>query len=93
VQAVFQEVVQGASDAPESDDAAALGRLLYVVHLAVLLWWLLDKSEGQKTTRRLMAMLGRVLPMAALTLRLDQARKLVRAADVLCLEGLFGEEA
>ena len=32
------------SDAPKQPLAAALGRLLYLVHLAVLLWWLLDKS-------------------------------------------------
>ncbi|MGH7529546.1 MAG: TetR/AcrR family transcriptional regulator [Gemmatimonadales bacterium] len=91
VQTVFHEAVQGASDAPEPDDTAALGRLLYIVHLAVILWWLLDKSEGQRTTTRLIAMLERVLPITALPLRLEHARKFIRAADVLCREGLFGE--
>ena len=37
------------------DLAAALGRLLYLVHLAVLLWWLLDKSPRQRATTGLAA--------------------------------------
>jgi len=91
VQAVFEEAVQGATDAPGPGDAAALGRLLYLLHLAVILWWLLDKSPEQRATRELIAMLERMLPIASLTLKLESARALVRAADVLCREGLFGE--
>src|SRR5262245_62018809 len=50
VQSVFHDAVHGASDAPGAEDAAALGRLLYVLHLVVILWWLLDKSAGQRAT-------------------------------------------
>jgi AcrR family transcriptional regulator len=92
VQAVFHQAVLGASDAPEAEDAAALGRLLYVVHLSVILWWLLDKSPKQRATTELMAMIERLLPVASLALRLGPARAFVRAADVLCREGLFGED-
>jgi AcrR family transcriptional regulator len=92
VQAVFEEAVVGASDAPKPEDAAALGRVLYVVHLAVILWWLLDKSPRQRATSQLLALLERLLPTAALALRLKPARALVRAADVLCRKGLFGDE-
>ena len=42
VQQVFEQAVVGSSDAPKQQMAAALGRLLYLIHLAVLLWWLLD---------------------------------------------------
>src|SRR5689334_1437634 len=41
VQGVFVQAVVGASDAPRGETAPALGRLLYLLHLAVLLWWLL----------------------------------------------------
>jgi AcrR family transcriptional regulator len=92
VQAVFVEAVRGASDAPAPEDAAALGRLLYVVHLAVILWWLFDKTPRQRATRDLLALLEGGLPMAALALRLDPARNFVRAADILCREGLFGDD-
>ena len=42
--------------------AEALGRLLYLVHLAVLLWWLLDKSPQQRATAALVALAQHVLP-------------------------------
>ena len=44
------------SDAPKQPLAAALGRLLYLVHLAVLLWWLLDKSSNQRATAALVSL-------------------------------------
>ena len=46
VERVFQDAVIGATDAPRPPLGAALGRLLYLVHLATILWWLLDKSPG-----------------------------------------------
>jgi AcrR family transcriptional regulator len=92
VQTVFREAVLGASDAPEPEDAAALGRLLYVAHLTVTLWWLLDKSPRQRATKELVAILERTLPAAAFALRFERARAWVRTADALCREGLFGEE-
>src|SRR5207244_1363240 len=39
VQAVFGEAVAGATDAPDPELGAALGRLLYLLQLAVILWW------------------------------------------------------
>src|SRR5262249_51228714 len=42
VQTVFHEAVAGASDAPRAEVVAPLGRLLYLAHLGVILWWLLD---------------------------------------------------
>src|SRR5690349_16352458 len=44
VQRVFEEAVTQATDAPKPPLAGAVGRLLYLIHLAVLLWWLLDKT-------------------------------------------------
>ena len=50
VQRVFEEAVVGVERCAETAAAEALGRLLYLVHLAVLLWWLLDKSANQRAT-------------------------------------------
>ena len=36
---------------PKPPLATAIGRLLYLVHLAVLLWWLLDRSPKQRANR------------------------------------------
>lgn len=93
VQEVFEEAVRGATDAPGPADAAALGRLLYLVQLAVLLWWLLDRSPRQRATRRWLELLDRAVPVVALALRLAPARKVVRELDALVREGLSGDAA
>jgi AcrR family transcriptional regulator len=90
VQHVFEEAVIGAADAPQQPLAAALGRLLYLVHLAVLLWWLLDKSSHQRATAALLSLTQRLLPSAALTLRVPPIRRFVVSVDELIREALFG---
>ena len=90
VQQVFEDAVTGASDAPPAPLAGALGRLLYLLHLAVLLWWLLDKTVNQRATVSFVSLTGRLLPSAALTLRLPPIRRFVLDVDALIREGLFG---
>jgi len=93
VQGVFERAVVGASDAPKAPAAAALGRLLYLVHLAVLLWWLLDKTPRQRATVALVALTKQLLPSAVLALRLPPVRRFVTSFDELIREALFGETA
>ena len=91
VQGAFENAVNGASDAPKAPLAAALGRLLYLVHLAVLLWWLLDKSAKQRATRGLVTLTDQILPSAALTLRLPPIRRFVLTIDQLIADALIGK--
>jgi AcrR family transcriptional regulator len=91
VQKVFQDAVVGAADAPTRKLAEPLGRLLYLVHLGVILWWLLDKSPRQRATNALVSLLKQVLPSAALTLRLPPIRRFVQSADALFREALFDD--
>ena len=91
VHEVFNDAVAGATDAPRPEVAAALGRLLYLVHLAIILWWLLDKSPKQRATTSLMALVRRALPACALTLRLPRAHAFVVAGDKLFREALFDD--
>ena len=93
VQRVFEDAVVGSTDAPKAPLAEALGRLLYLVHLAVLLWWLLDKSPQQRATVALVSWTRQLLPSAALTLRLPPIRRSLAAMDELIHEGLFGSPA
>jgi len=93
VQGAFVAAVTGATDAPRGALGPALGRLLYLVHLAVLLWWLLDRSAKQRATEALLALLGRALRLAAPALRVPGVGGLVIAADRLVREALFGEPA
>jgi AcrR family transcriptional regulator len=90
VQQVFEEAVVGSSDAPKQPLSEALGRLLYLVHLAVLLWWLLEKSSNQRATAALVSLMQRLLPSAALTLRVPSVRGFVISVDGLVREALFG---
>jgi AcrR family transcriptional regulator len=91
VQRIYQEAVVGASDAPRDEVAAALGRLLYLVHLAIILWWLLDKSPHQRATDALVQLMTKALPPAAMTLRLPKVGAFVLAGDRLFQEALVGE--
>ncbi len=89
VQAVFDRAVIGATDAPRPQLAGALGRLLYLLHLAVLLWWLLDKSPRQRATTGLVMLIERAMPSAVLALRFPPVVKILRTGDDLFREALF----
>jgi AcrR family transcriptional regulator len=91
VQHVFETAVEGSTDAPKPPLADALARLLYLAHLAVLLWWLLDKTPKQRATVALVALTKRLLPSAALALRLPYIRGFVLSMDQLMREALFGD--
>ena len=91
VQGVFEDAVAGATDAPADSIARPVGRLLYMVHLAVLLWWLLDKSAKQRATAALIVLIQQILPSIALTLRLPPVRRFVLSADELLRDALFRE--
>ena len=93
VQQVFEDAVEGATDAPKAPVAGALGRLLYLLHLAMLLWWLIDKTPRQRATAALVALTEQMLPPAALTLRLPPIRRFVLTMDELIREGLIGNPA
>jgi AcrR family transcriptional regulator len=91
VQRVFELAVSEATDSPGAPLAPALGRLLYLVHLAVLLWWLLDRSAHQRATAALVGLARQILPSAALTLRLSPVRRLLVSGDALFREAMLGE--
>ena len=89
----FEAAVADASDAPPPSVAASLGRLLYLAHLGVLLWWLLDKSPKQRATTALVLLTQQMLPSAALSLRLPSIRRFVVSSDELVREALFGAQS
>jgi AcrR family transcriptional regulator len=91
VQGVFARAVLEAKNRPSGASAEALGRVLYLLHLAIILWWLLDKSPAQRATDGLLALLGTASPVAALALRLPPTRGLVVSADALFRDALFNE--
>lgn len=91
VQTAFEAVVVDATDAPAQSLARPLGRLLYLAHLGVILWWLLDRSPRQRVTNGVMELIRQMLPSIALSLHLRPIKSFVRSADALFREGLLGE--
>jgi AcrR family transcriptional regulator len=89
VQGVFVAAVVGATDPPRGELGPALGRLLYLVHLAILLFWLLDRSPDQRSTQAVLGLMQRVLRLAAPALRVPGVPGLVIAVDALVRDGLF----
>jgi hypothetical protein len=59
------------------------------VHLAVLLWWLLDKSAKQRATGTLVALTAQILPSASVALRLPPVRRFVLSMDALVQDALI----
>lgn len=90
VQEVFVRAVAGATDAPKGAAASALGHVLYLAHLGVLLWWLLDRSTRQRATTALVDLMAQLLPSIALALRLPAVRAFVVRFDALMREALVG---
>lgn len=92
VEGVFRTAVSEATDAASlKSDAEALGRILYALHLAIILFWLLDKSHHQRATATLISSLERASPMLSLAFRFQPARNWLRLFDTLFREGLLGE--
>ena len=88
VRRLFVEAVDKAADAP-GEISASVGRVLYLAHLAILLFWLLDRSRQQHATRAVLALVKQALPACALALRLRGVRRFVVAIDKLTEEALF----
>ncbi|HYN10947.1 MAG TPA: TetR/AcrR family transcriptional regulator [Vicinamibacterales bacterium] len=92
IQTAFERAVTGASDAPPRTLAEAVGRLLYLLHLGIILWWLLDRSRRQRATTALVELFRQILPSAALALHLRPVRSFVQSTDGLFIEGLLGTQ-
>lgn len=89
VQTVFESAVVNATDAPRQKLGEAMGRLLYLFQLGVILWWLLDRTPDQRATKALVMLFRKLLPSAALALRLSPVRSFVASSDVLLREALL----
>jgi AcrR family transcriptional regulator len=84
VSAMFLAVVRGATDAPRQRQARDLATVLYGAHLALLLFWLYDRSPNQRATEELLALTCDVLSIARRLLRLPPVAKvLARLARVI----------
>lgn len=93
VQRVFRDAVVGATDAPGRELAEVLARLLYLVHLCIVLWWLMDRSPGQRGTEGLVALVARSLPTVGILLYLKGLRSFAISFDRLFQDWLGNRRA
>jgi AcrR family transcriptional regulator len=84
VSAMFLEIVRGATDAPRERVARDLATVLYGAHLALILFWLYDRTPRQRATEELLSLTCDALGIARRFLRLPPlARALGRLARVV----------
>jgi AcrR family transcriptional regulator len=84
---VFQEVVDGSTNAIPADLKRQLPELLWLAYMGLTLFWVYDDSEGQAKSRALAKgtskLFGTVLPLARLPFArtpLNQLLELIRSA-------------
>ncbi len=89
---VFHTVITGASDAPRQRQAVELATVLYAAHLLLVLFWLQDRTPGQRSTEDIIRLsrhlAGRLRPALMLPFT---ARLLTRLAAAM--NPLFGPPA
>ena len=89
---VFHLVVTGATDAPRERQARELATVLYGAHLALVLFWLQDRTPNQRATEELLSLARDLLARLRPLLRLPYlARTLSRLAKIVT--PLFGPVA
>ncbi len=93
VQGAFVRVATEATDvhlhAGAGDQGQALGKLLYLSHLAILLFWLLDRSEQQAATAALLQRTQELGPLSFMLLSLPQVPESLRWMDGLLDSAFF----
>lgn len=91
VMGAFEQAVMTATDAPRADLQRPLARLCYLGHLAVILFWLLDRSEKRHATERLVGGIRQHLGRAVWLLRMPGARRVLDSLDGVVWSGLLGD--
>ncbi|MFK7930510.1 MAG: TetR family transcriptional regulator [Myxococcota bacterium] len=89
VEGVFLTAVARANDPPRI--AESLGRSLYLLHLGVVLWWVLDRSPGQRSTDGLEQLVAKAAPLFKAALWVPGVSAMITTLDRLTREGLYGE--
>jgi AcrR family transcriptional regulator len=71
----FYDLVRGATDAPRERQARQLATVLYALHLALLLFWLHDRSPDQRATDDLVKLARDTLALVRPVLRVPPISK------------------
>jgi len=87
MQAAYAQVVRDSEDAPDAATSAALAKLLYITHLAILYFRVNDRTAGGRATRELLAWVETAISYLPLAYRIpffsDSLRKLAATLDAV----------
>ena len=87
MQAAFAQLVRDSEDAPDRATSAALAKLLYITHLALLYFRVNDRTPGGRATRELLAWLETAFSYLPMVYRIpflsDSLRKLAATLDTV----------
>ena len=80
----FVEMVERAKDSPKSPQAEQIATLLYAAHLGLILFWLYDRTPGQRVTHQLLSFSREILGLTRRMLILPFLRDgLTRLAEIV----------
>lgn len=81
---MYRAIIDGAHDAPRARQRQDLATVLYGVHLALVLFWLIDQSPQAQLTQQLLAFLRDLLKLIQPLLRLPVvSQALMRLARII----------
>lgn len=90
VQGVFLDAVRGSARPPQGDLADVLGRLMDLLQLGVIQFWLLDRSPDQRATKGLVAMLAKGQTAVGAALWIPGVPDAMRTFDGLAAAAFYG---
>ena len=75
---------------PPKDIQKDMARIIYMIHLVMILLWLLDKSSKQVATKQAMKLLPACFWFLSLGLRFNRGQKTIRQISEIITTGLIG---
>ena len=92
MQAAFSQLVRDSEDAPDPAISAALAKLLYVAHLAILYFRVNDRTPGGRATRELLTWIETAISYLPMSYRLPFLSDAMQKLSVT-LDNVFGGAA
>lgn len=90
VEGGFIFAIQKANKKPIKTMELPLARLLYTIHLGIILLWLMDKSPKQIATKHAISIMPTFLWWTSLGLKFKKGQKLIVQFNRIITEGLLG---
>lgn len=89
VEGVFLLALSHASKPPPKDIQKEIARIIYMIHLIMILLWLLDKSPKQMATKQAMKLLPSFFWFLSLNLNFRRGQKIIRQISEIITTGLM----